>query len=212
MKEAPKDDGDQKLEVAFKKFLSKQKKIKYEKFLKLQKEILFHISKDKTYYGMNIFRFEKQLRLHIIASEVKCLLECKNEEEENRAIEKTIALNDIYFPKLYQDFSSYDDITYTASCASRFNSLNNVVVSSSRLIIDALIEKEYFGEDWETLFLDTINEMTESVFYNPDEIDYTVTAESQEKFAKILSALVRRILTIAQATPPEERKNLAVYK
>ena len=36
--------------------------------------------------------------------------------------------------------------------------------------------------------------MTEKVFYNPDEIDYTVTPKSQEIFETIIAAHVVRIM------------------
>lgn len=194
MLSSPKNDNyNERVDEAFKKFSSKLKKLKYEKYLKLQKEILAHICEDKTYYGMNIYRFEKQLRLYNISDEVKRLLECKDEDEENQVIKKSIILSDIHFPKIYQDFCSPDDPSYTAAYATIFFAFRDAIVGSCRLIYDALIDNGYFT-DWETFFLSTINEMTEKVFYNPAEIDYTVTPKSQEKFEKIISASPKVIL------------------
>ena len=128
-------DGDGGYEIqpekAYKKFLSKLKKLKYENYLKMQESILEHIYENDNYYGMNIYRFEKEL---------------------------TQVLN------IFQ----------------------NMVIISYNLVMDELIEKGYFGENWEKLFLDMINGMTESVFYDPKKIDYTVAPGSQEKFMEIL--------------------------
>jgi hypothetical protein len=178
-----------RFQCAYKKFLLKLKKINYEKSLKLKKEILSHILEDKSYYGMNIYRFEKKLRLYNIIDEIKSLVECKNEEEEKNIVVKSVILNDIHFPKLYQNFAAFDDPRHTDHYAIIFNSFRNVVVGTSRLVIDYFVESGYLGK-WEDIFLDTINKMTESVFYNPEEIDYTVMLGSQEKYIKIISAHV----------------------
>ncbi len=61
------------------------------------------------------------------------------------------------------------------------------VVCFSLLIIDKTREKGYLGDNWKEQFLDIINNMTESVFYNPKDISYTIAPESQEKFEKLLS-------------------------
>ena len=143
---------------------------------------------------MNIYRLERELRLYIITNEVKKLLQCKDQAEEIDILRKSILLNDIHFPKLYQAFSNLSDVKYTAFCANRFSCFIDLVVSSSRLIIDELIEKSFFGEDWENMFLDTIDKMTESVFYDPKQFDYTVTPGSQEKFKKVISAPVCELL------------------
>lgn len=77
-----KDDGYiSRLDAAYKKFLSKLGKIKYEKYLDLQKEILSHINKDKKYYGLNMYRLERRLNPYTIMSEVKKLSACKSEDE-----------------------------------------------------------------------------------------------------------------------------------
>lgn len=187
-KTSPKDkEHYYRLEDAFKKFSSKLKKINYARLLELQKKILLYICENKSHYGMNIYRFERQLRLHNITSEVKRLLESKEEAEENNIIKRSVILNDLHFPKLYQDFAALTDPRYTAFCSNMFYLFIDVVVGSSRLIIDELVENNFFGEDWEKIFLDIINEMTERVFYDPKKIDYTVAPGSQEKFTKVIS-------------------------
>lgn len=183
-----------RLEDAFMKFTSKLKKIKYAKFLGLQKEILLYICNNKSHYGMNMYRFERKLRLYNITSEVKRLLEAKDAAEESNIIKKAVILNNLHFPKLYQDFSDFPDLRDTAFCSNIFSLLMDFVVGSSRLIIDELVEKGFLGEDWEKFFLDTINEMTERVFYNPMQIDYTIAPGSQEQFNEFISAPVRDLL------------------
>lgn len=195
LKSAPKDEGHySKLHDAYKKFSSKLKKIDYEKFLELQKKILLHTCENKLYYGMNIYRLEKRLRPYRITCDVKRLLGCRDDKEENHIIMRSNIMHDLHFPKLYQDFGAFDDPAYTAFCADTFVSFRNTVVISSRLIIDNLIENGHF-KDWENLFLDSINEMAEVVFYDPAKIDYTVTPKSQEKFIKIITAQVQFMLT-----------------
>lgn len=183
-----------RLEDAFKKFSSKLKKIKYSKFLDLQKEILLYICNNKSHYGMNIYRFERRLRLYNITSEVKRLLEAKDNAEESNIIKKSVILDDIHFPKLYEDFIAFADHGDTARYSTIFSLLMGEVVSSSRLIIDELVEIGFFGKDWDGFFLGTINEMTEKVFYDPKQIDYTVALGSEEKFSKIISAPVCALL------------------
>lgn len=143
---------------------------------------------------MNMYRFERQLRLSNITSEVKRLLAAKGDAEESNIIKKSVILNDLHFPKLYQDFSALADLNDTALYSTVFSTLMGDVVGSSRLIIDELVETDVFGEDWETFFLDAINEMTERVFYDPKQIDYTVAPGSQEKFNEFISAPVRELL------------------
>ena len=190
--DSSKDEGyKERVAGGYKSFQNKLKKIKYEAYLALNKEILTHICKDKKYYGMNIYRLEKGLGLYSVTSEVNRLLECKDKEHECRTIEKSISLNGLHFPKVYQDFSSFDDSAYTVSCANIYYKLRDAVVGASRLVYDSLIDIGCLGEDWESLFLNTINDMTERVFYDPEKIDYTVTPESQEKFMELISAHVR---------------------
>lgn len=190
-------DGDGGYEIqpekAYKKFLSKLKKLKYENYLKMQESILEHIYENDNYYGMNIYRFEKELKLYIVTYEVKCLLDCEDEDDEKDILVKSIILKDIHYPKVYKDFASFSDLPLIQEYTQVFNIFQNMVIISYNLVMDELIEKGYFGENWEKLFLDMINGMTESVFYDPKKIDYTVAPGSQEKFMEILDAPVRTL-------------------
>ena len=79
------------------------------------------------------------------------------------------------------------------------------MICSSCLILDELIERETFGENWESLFIDTINKMAEDVLYNPQEIDFSVTEDSQKYFERILHAGV--YVEVHAACDLELRKN-----
>lgn len=187
------DDYEKRLKNAYHKFISKLKKLKYTNYLTLQKEILSHICDNREYYGINIYRFEKEFRLYTITNDVKDLLNCRDVVEEGIILSNSVILSGIYYPKLYKDFSTLSPcsiISDPARCSKIFLDFRDYVVGSSRLIIDEIIEKGYWGKDWENLFLKTVNEMVEEVFYNPKQIDYSVTPKSQEMFVKVISAPV----------------------
>lgn len=177
----------EKLEEAYNKFLSKLKKIKYENYLELIKFCLEHICKDKTFYGINLYRLEKELQPFKLTNEVNRLLACKSEDEERIAVIKFLFLQDIPFPKIYEYFYTLENKEHVGIYSSMFLSLRNLVVQSSRLVIDKFVEDGLFGEDWIKFFHKTVNDLVPSVLYNPESIDYTVTPQSQPAFEKDLS-------------------------
>lgn len=190
---SPIDDIDKYKEIlksAYQKFYSKLTKIKYENVLELYKYCINHICKDNTCYGINLFRFENELRPYTTTMEVKHLLESKNIGQKNYVLQCSIFMNGLIFPKLYQYFSSFNNYTRIAFYSETFSQLCNDIVIASRLAIDEFIEYGILGEDWETLLLKITNEMVEDVIYNPEEIDYSVTPASQEMFVKNISAPV----------------------
>ncbi len=191
----PRDENfDKKVEMAYKSFLSKLKKIKYEKYLELSKEIYDHIGENTEYYGINLYRIEKELRPYITTSEVNQLLACETVADEEAILTKSVMLNDICFPKVYKDFANLPLWSDTEKCALRFRILCDRIIPINCLIIDELIEKKYFGENWYDFFCNTINEMANKIFYNLEEIDYTVTPKSQEKYMKILSSAAQNVI------------------
>lgn len=76
-----------RLDEAAGKFCSKLEKIQYNRFLNLGNYCLAHINKDTTCYGINLYRFEKELRLYRITNDVNRLIECKSEAERERIVE-----------------------------------------------------------------------------------------------------------------------------
>jgi len=187
------DEYKEKLKEAYKKFRSKVEKIKYENFLKLCKIILDRIEKNKEHYGINIYRLERKLKPYIITQEVKKLLDSEFIDDERDFLEKTVILKDIMFPKLYTDFISLP-FQHMEFYAMEFPGFLTDIVGESCLILDALVEKGIFGEEWEKVFLDVTNDMVESVFYKPSEIDFTISPGSQEKFERLLLNPVLEVL------------------
>ena len=59
---------EKRLDGAFDKFTRKVKKIKYEQVLDLHKIIISHIKSNMLYSGLNLYRFERMLRLYQITS------------------------------------------------------------------------------------------------------------------------------------------------
>ncbi len=188
------------LKKAYKRYISKLRKLKYENYLKLQKVLLSYHCEEKKFYGIRIYRLEKEYKPYNIIYEVNQLLKCETDGDKDAVLTKSIILKDIFFPKLYRklfDLHAYPDIE---SCAKNFQSLNHSIVISSCLIFDELIEKGYLGDDWKDFLDNILYELTEKVFYNPAEIDYTTLPESQDAFIKILSAPVQDLLQKAGIT------------
>ena len=169
------------LDIAAGKFCSKIKKLQYKRYLELIKYFLEHINKDKTCYGINLYRLEKELKPYRITSDVNELVNC-NEIEAERIVQQAMVMENIVFPKLYKCFGNQPNINCTKSHVERFCSFMDEVVQSSRLIIDKFVEAGTFGEDWEQLFLETTNELAETVLYDPSEINYSIVPETQREF------------------------------
>jgi len=173
---------------AYEKFSKKLNKIQYKKVLQLHKFYLDHLEKDKTYYGINLYRFERQNRLYSLTNEVNHLLRCKSDAERENVLRKSVILKDIHFPKLYDYFSGLQTYVQMILYVNIFLAFLKDLVLTSRLVIDKFIDEGLFGEDWEKLFLGIINEMAENVLYAPQTIDYSITPESQSAFLKIIAA------------------------
>lgn len=181
---------------AYKKFKSKLKKLKFQNFMELQNFYISYICKNETYYGINLYRYEKENRLFITTSEITTLLNCNSDDEEKEILAKSSILNDIFYPKLYNKFSSSLDMNELRYAVSNFLYFRQLLVTSSRLIIDELVEKNYFGENWSDVFLEVINELAENVFYNINELDFSLSDKpgTQKYFEKIISQPVRDLL------------------
>ena len=193
---SPKGDGHTaRVDAAYKKFSSKLSKIQYASYLELLREIFCHLESDKAYYGINLYRLEKELRPFATTHYVNRLLMCQNETKETMLLNEAVALNNIWFPRLYEDFSSLSTYEEQALHIGTFLEFLNMVVGSACLVIDELVEKGCFGDDWESLFIQMTNEMAESIFYAQSEIDFTVSDGSQEKFRELLDEPIRRLVS-----------------
>ena len=181
--ESPKDNGyKNRLETAYDKFSSSLEKLQYKSFLKLGRFCIAHIRDNPAAYGINLYRLEKELHLYRTTNDVNQLLECENEEEEVAILDKSMIMQEIIFPKLYEYFGSLGGIKHTRFYSQTFQSFQIELVIPSFLVIDKFLDDSSLGSDWENLFLKTINEMAEIVLYNPENIDYSVTSKSQEMF------------------------------
>lgn len=191
---AEQDDGYQnRVQEAYKKFLSKLKKIKYRDYLELYKSDLTRICKNNQYLGMNLYRLERRLQPHKIINEVKRLTECNSPELEAELLLKTVLLDEICFPKIYEDLLP-NSLVLIEHYANEFLYTLTDEVAISNLILDELVEKGFWEEEWETLFLNKINEIAEEVFYDPEKMKEELNTSNfiadhvQEKFTRLLHA------------------------
>lgn len=101
---------------------------------------------------------------------------------------KSVMLSDICFPKVYEDIAALPDLRTIHEQPPLFHALCQWTIPANCLIIDELIEYNCLGDDWYDFLCQTINELAKKVFYNPEDIDFTVSPKSQEYFVKIFSA------------------------
>lgn len=187
--DSPMDSGyEERLGNAFDKFWSKLEKIKYENFLELGKYCLEHINKDKTYYGINLYRFEKEIGLYRITKEVNRLLVCTDEVEESIILDKSKELRGIVFTKVYEYFYNLKTYNQLSFYTCTFHCFINDFVDPFLLVLDKFIEDGVLGDDWENLLVKKMNDLAETVLYDPDKINYpySVTPESQKMFFRNL--------------------------
>jgi len=201
-----KDAGyEKRLEDACDAFQKKLRKIKYENYLDLCKALLEHIEKDRgdagknlldfdsTYYGINLYRFEKELSLFELTNNVRRLLECNDEQEKEEILDESLALRDICFPQVRDKFC-HRPLEDTHFFIRQFTLFSSSFIWLSRLLIDKLIEGGDFGENWETLFLEEINSLATRVLYDPTSIDYSVKPGAQDAFEMLLTAQVKAVV------------------
>lgn len=192
-----KDDGfGERMDDAWRKFKSKLHKIKYENYLDLCKVFLEHIEKEQedagknwkgsTCYGINLYRFEKELCLFEFVNYTKRLLMCDNKQEEMEVLGEATALQNICFPRIRDKFYQGRPLEEVHLLVQKFFHFQYCFICLSRLLIDKLVENGYLGEDWETLFLSEINERSVQILYSPKSIDYSVGPDLQEAFEKLL--------------------------
>ncbi len=192
---SPRGEGfDNTVKRAYKKFSSKLKKIKYENYLELQKVIFDHLCENEKYYGINLYRIEKESRPYITTNEVNQLLACKAIADREAILNRSAILNKIWFPNVYNDFASLDFVSDIEKTSLLFLLLLDIITPINCLLIDELVENNYLGEDWYDFLCELINKLAREIFYNPKDINYTITPESQENFMEIYSAAVQRVI------------------
>lgn len=189
--ELPIDENYQKNWVeAVNKFLSKLSKIEYTDFIELNKYYLSEINKNKQYYGLNLYRLEQHSRLYWFVMNVNNLMDYKTNTELEKILITSGIQKDILFPKLLKKLSGVDNYNYMESYVQEFKLLKNLVLVTSNLIIDEMVENVMLGSDWENFLVEKINEMTEQVLYNSDAVISMAnhkSTEAQTNFELLLS-------------------------
>ncbi|MBS5549940.1 MAG: hypothetical protein KHX40_12215 [Oscillospiraceae bacterium] len=179
--------------AAYKKFQSKLNKLEYSKYLELQKLAVSHLLDNKEYYGINLYRLERTMSPYGVTNEVKHLLACQSDNDEEYFLAKTIILRDVHFPIIYESLLPLH-LDALEFCVDDFLLFLRKVVVLSCLLIDGLIERGIFSDNWAELFRSISNEMAEDVLYDPNKIDLSFTEVAQEKFKKLLNAPVYAII------------------
>ena len=105
---------------------------------------------------------------------------------------QTVALNNIFYPKLYDDFRT--EIAATISYATEFKHFSDYMSIFAFWGIDSLIEQDLLGSKWSMLFLDIINAESKNVLYDPSQLDYNLSSEAEELFREILSEYTFRLV------------------
>lgn len=177
----------EQLEAAYNKYTRKLQKIEYKNYMMMCDYILDHLQEDQTHWGINLYRFEKELRLYQITNGMSKLIQCKTEQEKMDFCSRDFVIQDICFPKLYEDLFNMSDKSRAKQIAHNFWQFCNETVCGSRLIYDLLIDKNILGENWETQLLDTINELALEVLYDTDKLVCPWAPDAQDKFMSVIS-------------------------
>ena len=74
------------LKKAYKRYISKLRKLKYENYLKLQKVLLSYHCEEKKFYGIRIYRLEKEYKPYNIIYEVNQLLKCETDGDKDAVL------------------------------------------------------------------------------------------------------------------------------
>ena len=143
------------------KFLSKLNKFSYSNYLTLGKFFLDGINQGpKKYRGINAYNLEKQLGLYAFSYEttfIEQVMDLEEEEEDNALVKdlliyeikyKFCVLQDICFPPLIDEIPtlSLEEAFILRDLYLKYREKYSLI---SRLIIDELVEEEFFQEDWE---------------------------------------------------------------
>lgn len=192
-----------KLKDAYNKYLSKLSKVKYDKLLRVYEYIINHINEDKSYYGINLYRFEKELRFYQMTDNIKRFLKCKTQKEQNQVLLGTMALDNVCFPKVSRHLWTLPTLNERFSCAANFTNIMEDSINMSLLFYDQFIEDGLFGDDWESTFCETMNRLTTSVLYDPKSVDHLSAPNVQDAFLKItsVSAFVNTWSKYSQLVP-----------
>ncbi len=195
------DNYLKKLENASKKYQNKLKKIDFWNYFSLCENILEHIKNDTVYYGINLYRLEKEYKPYIIMQEMNRLIQCHDEKECFFLLNLSTCLKDIPYPKIYEKIANLKNHEMIPYCATNFSILIGEVIRTFMLVLDQFVEEDLFGKEFGQLFLKAINEMAENVLYEPIEYKYRLKKATHEMlqtaFSCLLTAPVRHNIEIS---------------
>lgn len=178
------------------KFLRKLSHITLKDHVELCQDLLSSLSLDKSYFGINLFRFEKQMRYCNMSFEISEYLINSNEVDTVNVINRFYKLRNIVSFPLYLNIYPLFIVneTYVDEYVCFYNQLEQMGIESCLLLLDELIEKEYLGEDWQELFRVMTNQKAQDVLYNPATVKCDINLDSQQAYEKILSGFVEIVL------------------
>lgn len=136
------DKYNERVQLAYRKFLSKLQKLKYKDFLRLYKTDFSRICENKEYYGLNLYRLERRLQPYKIMYEVKKLTRCCSPKEEVDLLLKMICLDKICFPKIYEALL-HTPLDFIAQYTEEYLQMWITDTIISNLILDGLVEKNF---------------------------------------------------------------------
>lgn len=165
--------------------ISALKKISYVEVLNLYKFIVKHLQSEEKYYGINMFRLEKMLNPTNIIIEVNEMQNCKNSPQILKVLERYYHFNDISEFRLLYCFLGCIGPQYALQIKQSFL---NVLYNYSPfflIVLDDYVKNGIFGEDWESFFLNEINNIASNYYVLDDSLFETQSA-SQDNFQKLL--------------------------
>ena len=180
--------SEEQIDNAFNKTISKINKVKYCKFLELGKYYLDEISKEENskYYAINLYRFERMMKLYSITKIVSLLTRNIETSIEDIFLTKTFLLDDIPFTHIYSMLLCVERIGDLAKCVQLFEEYKDIFSISSLLIFNALVDTDFFGDSWLDLFCNFSRNLAPYVLYNPSDIDFSTHEGNQDAFEKLL--------------------------
>lgn len=180
----------EQLQRAYEKFNNKLKKLDFWNYFLLCEHSLEHIKKDTAYYGINLYRLEKELKPYIIAQEMNRLIQCKDEKEYNFLLGISACLKDIPYPKIYDMLADIGDYEKMLYYGQNFLTFLGNVSRTFMLILDQFVEEKLFGEEFAQFFLKTINNLAPDVLYEPIEYSHKLKKASHEMHQVAFSCLL----------------------
>ena len=197
----PKENYLEDLQIAYTKFQHKLQKIDFENYFLLCEHCLEHVKKDASYYGINLYRLEKEFKPYIITLEMNKLMLCEDEKEFQLLLDISGYLRDIPYLKIYEKIANLKERKIVCRYAAIFSIFIGEVIRTFMLILDRFVEKGFFGKEYERTFLEIINIMAANVLYEPIEYKSRIKKGNHEMpqvaFTCLLTAPVKQNIKMA---------------